>query len=160
MTRRYRNARKNAIGLLLFVLLGLFCRGLYRNPDPAGDAMRRQAAAEAALETKIAANREAIEDFDREEEAKRLKLEEDAERSRIAAEEAQRQAVARATSERMAKFFRDQAVAGNDLYQLRLGQAYLKGEGVDQDKDLARKWLFIASTNGNAEALALLQSIK
>jgi TPR repeat protein len=145
---------------LLFVLLGLFCRGLYRNPDPIGDAMRRQSEKEAKWKSQADETRLLVEKYDQEQEEQRLKLEQESERSRIAAEQAQREAVARATLERTAKFFRDQAIAGNDLYQLRLGRAYLKGEGVGQDKDLARKWLFIASTNGNAEALALLQSIK
>jgi TPR repeat protein len=43
---------------------------------------------------------------------------------------------------------------------MRLGEIYLRGEGVETNTDLARKWLSAAMTNGCPQATNLLSEIE
>ena len=56
--------------------------------------------------------------------------------------------------------YREQAQAGDGLAQLRLGEMYLRGEGVEANTMLARQWLSAALTNGYAQASRLLAEIE
>jgi hypothetical protein len=54
------------------------------------------------------------------------------------------------------KFYQPKAEAGDGFAQMRLGEIYLRGEGVETNTDLARKWLSAAITNGYPQATNLL----
>jgi hypothetical protein len=60
----------------------------------------------------------------------------------------------------MVKFYQPKAEAGEGLAQMRLGEIYLRGEGVETNTDLARKWLSAAMTNGCPQATNLLSEIE
>jgi hypothetical protein len=57
------------------------------------------------------------------------------------------------------KFHQDQALAGNAGSQLRLGQLYLEGKGVERDTHQAQVWFEKAAAQGNAEAAAELRRL-
>lgn len=66
---------------------------------------------------------------------------------------------ARPARERLAKvlfFQHQQASNGLPSFQYELGRRYFKGDGVNQDLDLARHWLTSACTNGSSLASNLL----
>lgn len=73
-----------------------------------------------------------------------------------AAEAKRKSAVAAATL----KYNQDQAAAGNAYGQLRMGERYLKGDGVEKDEAKAREYLQKSAAQGNAEAKALLATLK
>jgi hypothetical protein len=84
-----------------------------------------------------------------------------------AAAEAKSQAKARAEEARHAaskqatlKFYQSKAEAGEGFAQLRLGEIYLHGEGVETNCTLARQWLTTALTNGYPQATNLLDEIE
>jgi TPR repeat protein len=58
------------------------------------------------------------------------------------------------------KFYQSKAAAGDGFAQMRLGEIYLHGEGVETNTDLARKWLSAALTNGYPQATNLLFEIE
>ncbi|EPP9703219.1 tetratricopeptide repeat protein, partial [Acinetobacter baumannii] len=45
----------------------------------------------------------------------------------------------------------------NDEAQFTVGMMYYKGEGVQQNNELAEKWLRKAAENGNKDALSLFE---
>lgn len=57
------------------------------------------------------------------------------------------------------KWLEDQANAGDAYSQARLGERYLKGDGVDKDESKAREFLQKASLQGNKDASELLQKM-
>jgi TPR repeat protein len=57
-------------------------------------------------------------------------------------------------------FYRPSAEAGEGYAQMRLGEIYLRGEGVETNADAARLWLSIALTNGCPQATNLLLEIE
>jgi Sel1 repeat len=87
------------------------------------------------------------------------------ERQTLAAEAAQRLAIQnyRASQQESARktfeFYSQKAANGDAFAQLRLGQLYLAGQGVETNVEQARFWLFRAATNGRAEAANLLLSL-
>lgn len=58
------------------------------------------------------------------------------------------------------KFWQSKAEAGDGFAQLRLGEIYLHGEGVETNAALARKWLSAALTNDYPQATNLLMEIE
>lgn len=58
------------------------------------------------------------------------------------------------------KFFRDAAQQDFVSAQYVLGQIYIKGLGVAADKKAGKEWLRRAASNGNADAQALLDTLK
>jgi hypothetical protein len=50
------------------------------------------------------------------------------------------------------KYYSDEAQKGDGYAQMRLGELYLHGDGVGTNLNLARKWLWTASTNGYPDA--------
>jgi hypothetical protein len=53
-----------------------------------------------------------------------------------------------------------QAEKGDPYGQFRMGERYLKGEGVERNMTVAKEWLKKASANGHSDAQKLLESIK
>lgn len=62
----------------------------------------------------------------------------------------------RETEANTVKWVRDQADAGDAFSQFRMGERYLKGDGVEKDDSLAKKYLTKASAQGNQDARDLL----
>jgi hypothetical protein len=60
----------------------------------------------------------------------------------------------------LVKLYQTQAEAGDGFAQMRLGEIYLRGEGVESNNDLARKWLSAAITNGYPQETNLLLEIE
>jgi TPR repeat protein len=58
------------------------------------------------------------------------------------------------------KFYQSKAQAGEGYAQLRLGEIYLHGKGVETNFTLARQWLSTALTNGYPQAADLLSEIE
>jgi TPR repeat protein len=54
---------------------------------------------------------------------------------------------------------RDQADAGDAFSQLRMGERYAKGDGVEKDEVKAREYLTKASVQGNEDAKELLSKL-
>jgi hypothetical protein len=65
-----------------------------------------------------------------------------------------------AIAQRTVATYQSQAASGDGFAQLRLGEIYLHGEGVETNVALARKWLSIAATNGYPEATNKLLEIE
>jgi hypothetical protein len=65
-----------------------------------------------------------------------------------------------ALQQSMIKFYQHKAEAGEGFAQMRLGEIYLRGEGVKTNTNLARKWLSAAMTNGCPQATNLLSEIE
>jgi len=61
--------------------------------------------------------------------------------------------------ERVIAFQRQQAAAGKASSQYDLGLRYLKGDGVTQDAEAARKWLSAAADRGHEEARQKLRQL-
>jgi hypothetical protein len=57
------------------------------------------------------------------------------------------------------RFDQEQAEAGKDLYQYRLGMRYSNGEGVEQDLAKAREWLKKSADQGNQDAVKQLAKL-
>ena len=57
------------------------------------------------------------------------------------------------------EYQKKRAEAGAPTAQYDLGVRYLNGTGVEKDKELARKWLSKAATNGNSQAVKKLAEI-
>jgi TPR repeat protein len=64
------------------------------------------------------------------------------------------------TRQRVLAYHHQQATNGLGSFQYELGKRYLNGDGVPQDKDLARHWLRSACTNGLSEATNLLGKVQ
>lgn len=58
------------------------------------------------------------------------------------------------------EFQKKQAEAGAPTAQYDLGTRYLKGDGVEKDLELAKKWLNASATNGNAQAAKKLLELE
>jgi len=65
-----------------------------------------------------------------------------------------------ATTQRVVIYQQQQASNGYPSFQYELGKRYLLGDGVTQNKTLARFWLNSACTNGLSEATNLLTTIE
>lgn len=65
-----------------------------------------------------------------------------------------------ATTRRVVEFQKARAEAGSESAQCELGVRYLKGDGVDQDFELAHKWLAAAAKQGNGNAVKRLAELK
>lgn len=61
--------------------------------------------------------------------------------------------------QRIVAFQKAQAAAGKASSQYDLGLRYLKGDGVAQDTEVARKWLSAAASQGHEEAKAKLRQL-
>lgn len=57
------------------------------------------------------------------------------------------------------EFQKKRAEAGAPSAQYDLGMRYLKGDGVEKDLDLAKKWLNASATNGNSQAIKKLEEL-
>lgn len=57
------------------------------------------------------------------------------------------------------KWLQSQAASGDDIAQCRLGEKYLKGDGVEKDVAKAREYLAKSAAQGNKTAQELLASI-
>jgi hypothetical protein len=64
------------------------------------------------------------------------------------------------TSRKVFEYYSQKATNGEGLAQMRFGEIYLRGEGVETNTDLARKWLSAAITNGYPQATNLLLEIE
>lgn len=58
------------------------------------------------------------------------------------------------------KWNQEQADAGDEYGELRMGERYLTGDGVEKDAARAREYLQKASAQGNKEATELLKTVK
>jgi hypothetical protein len=58
------------------------------------------------------------------------------------------------------KFYQSKAEAGDGFAQLRLGEIYFRGQGVETNLPLARHWLSMALANGYPQATNLLHEIE
>ncbi len=58
------------------------------------------------------------------------------------------------------KFLQDKAAEGSPMAQYRLGEKYVKGDGVEANLELAKFWLQAACTNGSIEASNLLSKLQ
>lgn len=63
-------------------------------------------------------------------------------------------------AQRVLEFYSQKATNGDGAAQLRLGEIYLRGQGVETNLPLAQKWLSMALTNGCPQATNLLQEIE
>lgn len=61
--------------------------------------------------------------------------------------------------QRVIIFQKERAVAGKAWAQYDLGLRYLKGDGVAQDQDAARKWLAAAASQGHEDARQRLRRL-
>ncbi len=57
------------------------------------------------------------------------------------------------------EFQKKRAEAGAPSAQYDLGTRYLKGDGVEKDLDLAKKWLTLSAKNGNNQAVKKLSEL-
>ena len=65
-----------------------------------------------------------------------------------------------ATVKRIVEFQRKRAEAGSATAQYDLAMRYLKGDGVEKDLALAKKWLQAAAKNGHTLAPKKLEALK
>lgn len=61
--------------------------------------------------------------------------------------------------QRIVDFQRQKAISGNPTSQYDLGMRYLKGDGVEQDREQALRWLKMANQGGNNRAAKQLEMI-
>jgi hypothetical protein len=61
--------------------------------------------------------------------------------------------------QRIINFQRQNAISGNPSAQCDLGMRYVKGDGVEQDDQLAAKWLKLAAENNNSRAKKQLEAL-
>lgn len=65
-----------------------------------------------------------------------------------------------ASQQSIVKFYQPKAEAGEGFAQMRLGEIYFRGEGVETNFALARQWLSAALTNGYPQVTNLLSEIE
>ncbi len=61
--------------------------------------------------------------------------------------------------QRIVDFQRQKAISGNPTSQYDLGMRYLKGDGVEQDREQALRWLKMSNQGGNSRAAKQLELI-
>lgn len=66
----------------------------------------------------------------------------------------------RALQARVLEFQRQRAAAGAPTAQYDLGMRYLKGDGVEQNTELARHWLELSAKGGNKQAARVLEDLR
>ena len=97
---------------------------------------------------------------DQKAEEKRAKEIADAERhaKKLIAEYAERGAREKRNAAAI-QFIKERAASGSGVFQLRLAEKYIAGEGVETNLALARLWLLAACTNGESQASNLLHKL-
>ena len=81
-------------------------------------------------------------------------------RAAVKAEEVRKAATKAATKQAILKHYQLQAEGGDGFAQMRLGEIYFRGDGIETNIILARKWLSTASTNGYPQVTNLLSEIE
>jgi TPR repeat protein len=103
-----------------------------------------------------------------EDEVRELKAEADKRlKARLQQWDEQRRSVLKAEEARRAsgkqaalRFWQAKAEAGDGYAQMRLGEIYFRGDGVETNTDLVRKWWSLARTNGYPQVTNLLFEIE